>query len=172
MRSALLLAIAIVFQILGRTFPQISQFLVGPVVNALLILACCICGLWYGVLVGALTPLLAWLVGQLAAPFGPFIPFIMIGNALFIIVFNIFNSKQGLRTYIGVILGAIIKFGFLFFSASKLVKLFALNLPEKVANKLIIAMGIPQLITALIGGILAIFIYKLLVKRDPSLEGK
>ena len=165
-RSSLFLAMAIIFQAIGRTVPQISQFFVGPAVNAILILTTCICGIWWGIAVGTLTPLLAWLLGQLPPPFGPFIPFIMIGNIIFITLFWIsskYIKKAG--NYIGIIIGAIVKYLFLYLSASKLIGAFNLNIPAKVASKLVKAMGIPQLITALIGGAVALIILKLLKNR-------
>lgn len=162
-KSGLLLAIAIIFQLIGKALPQVSQFLVGPIVNAILILTVLICGLWYGIALGVLTPVLAWILGQLAAPFGPFIPFIIIGNAIFVIIFYLLkNIKYG--QYAGIIAGAFLKFAFLFVSAKFIAK--ALNLiPAKLLSKLAFAMGVPQLITGLIGGVIAIILYTLLKNR-------
>jgi riboflavin transporter len=164
-RASMLLAIAIVFQIIGRNTPQVSQFLVGPVVNAILILTAVVCGIQWGVGVGIITPILAWLVGQLAAPMAPFIPFIMAGNLLYVVCFGILNKYIKYGSYLGVGLGSLIKFAFLSISASKLVSIFSINIPSKVASKLIIAMGVPQLITAVIGGILALIFINILSKR-------
>ena len=50
-KASLFLALAIVFQVVGKTLPGISQFFVGPAVNAILILTAVICGGVYGVLV-------------------------------------------------------------------------------------------------------------------------
>lgn len=162
-RSGLFLAIAIVFQLLGKALPQISQFLVGPIVNAVLILTVLVCGVWYGIALGVLTPVLAWLLGQLAAPFGPFVPFIIIGNAIFVIIFYLFrNQKYG--QLIGIVLGAFFKFLFLFVSAKFIAKTLSL-VPAKMLSKLAFAMGLPQLITALIGGLIAVILYSLLKNR-------
>jgi riboflavin transporter len=164
-RSSLFLAIAIVFQFLGRSLPQISQIFVGPAVNTVLILAAAICGIWWGVAVGSLTPLLAWLLGQLPAAFGPFIPFIMLGNAIFVIIFCVFKPYKKFGEAVGIIVGSFIKFLFLYISASKLIILLNLGINVKVAQKLTMAMGIIQLITALAGGIIALIIIKLLKDR-------
>lgn len=164
-RASLLLAIAIIVQILGRNIPQINQFLVGPIVNSILILTAFVCGTWWGIGVGVLTPVIAWLVGQLPGPMAPFIPFIMIGNALFVIFFGILKDQQKWGKYIGLILGSFVKFLFLSFSAAKLITVFNIGLPAKVANKLVIIMGIPQLITALIGGVIALVLIEILTKR-------
>lgn len=164
-RASLLLAIAIIIQILGKNIPEINQFLVGPIVNAILIITAFVCGTWWGVGVGVLTPVIAWLVGQLPGPMAPFIPFIMIGNALFVIFFGILKNQQKWGKYIGLILGSFVKFLFLSFSAAKLITVFNIGLPQKIASKLVIMMGIPQLITALIGSIIALVLIKTLTKR-------
>jgi hypothetical protein len=165
MKASLFLALAIVFQVVGKTFPGISQFFVGPAVNAILILTAVICGGFYGILVGCLTPLLAFLTGQLASALGPFIPFIIIGNILFVFSFVILNKQGKYGKYLGILIGALIKYIFLWISASKLILLFNLNMPAKVANKLAIAMGIPQLVTAIIGGVIALMLIEILRKR-------
>jgi predicted membrane protein len=164
-RASLLLAIAIIIQILGKNIPEINQFLVGPIVNAILIITAFVCGTWWGIGVGVLTPVIAWLVGQLPGPMAPFIPFIMIGNALFVIFFGILKNQQKWGKYIGLILGSFVKFLFLSFSAAKLITVFNIGIQQKIASKLVIMMGIPQLITALIGSIISLVLIKTLTKR-------
>ncbi|MBU3090959.1 ECF transporter S component [Clostridium sp. CM028] len=164
-KASLFLALAIVFQVVGKTLPGISQFFVGPAVNAILILTAAICGGGYGVLVASLTPLLAWLTGQLASVLGPFLPFIIIGNIIFVLSFVILNKRGKYGEHLGVITGAFIKYIFLSISASKLIPLFNLNMPPKIVNKLVITMGSPQLITALIGGAFALILIEILTKR-------
>lgn len=163
-KASFFLAIAIVFQLLGRNIPQINQFFVGPVVNAVLILTAYICGTKWGVLTGILTPVLAWFVGQLLTPLAPFIPFIAIGNAIYVIFFGVLKRyKFGI--YIGIIIGSFAKFIFLSFASSNLVHLFKLNIPQKYLEKLIISMGIPQFITGIIGGIISVILIQILIKR-------
>lgn len=164
-RASLLLAVAIVVQFLGKNIPEINQFLVGPVINAILLIAAYICGTWWGIGVGILTPIMAWLVGQLPGPLAPFIPFIMIGNALFVILFVLLKDYTRWGKYIGIIIGSFVKFLFLFLSASKLVTVFNLAIALKVSKKLITMMSTPQLITALIGGALALIFIGILNKR-------
>lgn len=168
-KASLFLALAIVFQVIGKTVPQISQFFVGPAVNAILILTVAICGGIYGVLVGSLTPILAWLTGQLPSALGPFIPFIIIGNMLFVLSFAFISKRGKYGKYIGIIIGAFIKYMFLSLSASKLIPLLKLNIPEKMAAMLVISMGIPQLITALIGGAFALILIEILRKRKVNI---
>lgn len=164
-RSGLLLAIAIVFQIIGKNFPQIGQFLVGPAVNVVLLLTAYVCGTFYGIAVAALTPILALLVGQFPALLASFIPFIMIGNAIYVLIFEILKNRTKIGQYIGVTLGSFLKFIFLYFSATSLVRLLSINIPQKALQKLAVMMGFPQLITALIGGVFAIIIIRILKSR-------
>ncbi|MDP4088330.1 MAG: ECF transporter S component [Bacillota bacterium] len=164
-RASLMLAVAIVFQIIGRNIPEINQFLVGSAINCILILTAFLCGRWWGVGVGILTPVLAWLVGQLNPVLAPFIPFIMVGNFFFVFLFSMFSQEKLTKRGIGVITGALLKFGFLTLASSKLVYVFKLNLPSKVLTALAVSMSLPQLITALIGGTLGLIIIELLVKR-------
>jgi hypothetical protein len=165
-RTSLFLALAIVIQIMGKNFPQINQFLVGPIINAILILTAFMCGTTWGVSLGVLTPVLAWLTGQLASPLAPFIPFIIIGNAIFVIFYGALKNYKSYGKYIGIIAGAFFKYVFLSLSASKLVHVFNLAIPKKIADKLVVMMSAPQLITALIGGFLAILLIEILNKRN------
>lgn len=164
-RSGLFLAIAIVFQIIGKNFPQVSQFLVGPVVNSVLLLTAYVCGTNYGIAAAALTPVLALLLGQFPALLASFIPFIIIGNMIYVFVFGILKNKTQPGKYIGAVLGSFLKYFFLYLSASKLVLLLGLGIPQKILPKLTAMMGLPQLITALFGGAIAIIIIEILKRR-------
>lgn len=164
-KSALLLSIAIVFQAIGRAYPQISQSFVGPAVNAVLILTALICGTGFGVAVAALTPLLAFMTGQLQAAMGPFIPFIMIGNILFVLCSGLMKKYKYYGKEAGIVIGSMLKFSFLYLSAIKLIYVFGVDIKPPVAKKLAVTMGYPQLITALAGGAVALILIKLLEKR-------
>jgi hypothetical protein len=63
-----------------------------------------------------------------------------------------------------------VKFLFLYLSATQLISLFALGIPEPVKDKLAITMGLPQLITALAGGTVAILLHNMLKRRIRSLR--
>ena len=165
-RASLLLSICIVFQIIGRNVPQINQFLVGPIINCVLILTVILCGRWLGMTVGILTPLLAFFVGQLATPLAPFIPFIIIGNLTYVFIFSLFQEGKLLKQSVGIVSASILKFAFLFLAATKLIYVFKLNFPAKITNVLAVSMGIPQLVTALLGGAFALIIINLLTKRN------
>lgn len=153
-RAAVLLALALVFQMGG--FPQPVT---GPAVNAVLALAALSVGIYWGSAIGLLTPWVAFARGILPPPLAPAIPFIMLGNALLVIIFGLLAPRN---KYVAGILAAVAKFALLFVATRYLIAV-----PPKVAAML----QVPQLYTALAGIALAIIIQSLL---PPSLfmEGK
>lgn len=155
-RTAVLLSLALIFQI---GFNQFAQPAVGPLVNMTLIVATLIVGPLSATLIGVLTPLVAFLLGIM--PLLPIVPFIMIGNAIFVFSFYLVSNKRGfLFEGIGVVVAALLKTAFLAFSVRYLV----INFVAKVPPKLVTALSLPQLYTALIGGFLAIIIGRYLIK--------
>lgn len=170
-RSALLLALAIVMQILGRVYPGISQLVVGSTVNAILIICLLVNDVSWAVLVGALTPILAWSLGQLPQPLGPIIPIIALGNATFVVVLHLIRkiSSNGLFTDIpGIILAALCKFVVIYLGSKLVLQLFTLSkIAVTLASKL---MGVSQLITALIGGFAALILMEILYTRKKAIS--
>ena len=137
-RTAILLAIALVFQMGG--FPQ---FITGPLVNTVLYLAAMVVGWQGGILIGILTPVIASMRGILPPPLTPLIPFIALGNAILVILFFWLQFKNKIA---GIIVASVVKF-LLLVSAVKLL----VQVPPAIAKM----MSIPQLITALAGGVIA-----------------
>ena len=88
-RTAILLAIALVFQMGG--FPQ---FITGPMVNTVLYLAAMVVGWQGGVLIGIFTPVIAAMRGILPPPLTPLIPFIALGNGALVALFFCLKSKS------------------------------------------------------------------------------
>lgn len=148
-RAAMLLALAVVAQTLSKV-----QLVTGSAVNAVLLLSVPFVGPVAGVLIGLLTPLLALLTGNIAGPAAPFVPFIMIGNALIVIAFA---ALRKVNTWFAAAAGAVLKFAWLTLSANQIAALFGIKLPPK----LIAAFGLTQLYTALIGGAIAVIIISL-----------
>jgi hypothetical protein len=158
-RTAVLLAITLAFQMLG--FPQMVT---GPAVNAMLLIAGSYVGVLGAVIIGILTPLIAFMRGILAPPLAPMIPFIMIGNAVWVAAFLGFRHLSGGKyrgSVTGIAIGAIAKF-LVLSSAVRLI----VSVPPPVAQ----AMQIPQLITAVIGGIIALMVEQALkaIIRKPG----
>ncbi|MBM7622848.1 ECF transporter S component [Sporohalobacter salinus] len=144
-RTGLLLALTLVIQMMG--FPSVVT---GPLVNMMLFTAVHLVG-WLGAsLIGGVTPWLALVRGILPPPLAPLIPFIIAGN---IILVSAYYFMLGRNNYLGIGLAALLKFAILSSGVRFLVKL-----PPKVAQM----MQMPQLLTALTGGFLALVLVKLL----------
>jgi len=150
-RTSLLLALALVFQIGFREF---AQPLVGPLVNMTLILSVLMIGPTSGVIIGSLTPIIAFIMGIIGL--APLIPIIVIGNILFVLSFYITNKMNiKFTNLISVIIAALVKFSTLALAVRMILPLFI----PKVPPAIIATFTFPQLYTAIIGGILAIIIY-------------
>ncbi len=156
-RSAMLLALTLVFQI---GFRQFAQPLVGPLVNMMLLLSTMIVGIPMAIIIGCLTPIIAFLAGIMGV--FPLVPMIALGNAVYIIVFGLIIEKKEEvpQQVLGLVVSSIGKFLFLYMAVRTLLPLF---IPE-VKPPIIATFSLPQLWTALIGGALAIIIIKLLPK--------
>ncbi|MCX6807053.1 MAG: iron hydrogenase [Candidatus Berkelbacteria bacterium] len=126
-----------------------NQLITGPIVNAMLFLAVIFLGAKEAMMIGLLPSLISLSVGLLPIVLAPMIPFIMVGNALLVIVFDIIRSKN---QWLGFIGAALVKFVFIFGSSTIVIHL--LDKPGLVA-KATQMMGSIQLTTALIGALLA-----------------
>jgi uncharacterized membrane protein len=147
-----LLALTLAVQFLG-----LPQWFTGPLVNAFLLLASLLVGTGSGVVIGLLTPWIALLRGILPPPLAPMVPFIMLGNALLVIIFSLITRKREVLwlNVLALVLAASGKYLLL----SQAVR-YLVEVPPRVAQ----AMQIPQLLTALAGGAIALLIGKA-VKR-------
>jgi len=142
-QTAMFFALTLLVQAFG--FPQM---LTGPLVNAFLLLSTIFSGILSGIIIGLFTPWVALLRGILPAPLGPMVPFIMVGNGALVTVFGLLAKRKSLSfEIVGVCLGALVKYLIL----SQAVR-FLVAVPPPVAR----AMQVPQLVTALLGGAIAL----------------
>ena len=143
-KAAVLLAVAIVFQL-----AKMGQYVTGTGINAVLIAAVGVCGLPWAAAIGAMTPVLAVVLGVQPPPTVVLVPFIISGNILYVILFKVLKRHN---EYIGVITAAAGKFILLYTAANVIFN--KLPVPIKLA------FGFPQLITAAAGGAVALIILR------------
>lgn len=135
-----------------------SQWITGPLINALLILTCVLVGPMEAMLLGIIPSTAAMTSGLLPLPLAPMVPFIILSNAIFIAGFHYMGKS---KKWMGVIGGAALKYAFLFLTVQFLAgKVLQSELMAKVA----VIMSWPQFATALIGGFIALGIIKVLKK--------
>lgn len=133
-----------------------NQWLTGPFINALLLLACVLIGPMEAVVLGLFPSTVALSSGILPLPLAPMIPFIMISNAIFVAVFYYLNKKS---FSVGVVVAAFLKFLFLFLVSTFLAQNL---LSETLLQKVVAMMSWPQFVTALIGGVFAFGVLRFL----------
>lgn len=125
------------------------QWATGPIVNAILFLSVVYCGLSGAIIIGMIPSVIALSAGLLPAPLAPAVPYIMLGNAVMVVVFSYFYKKN---FWAGVILGSLLKFALLFSTMSIVINLL---MNQKIASQISAMLNWPQLATALAGGVFA-----------------
>ena len=163
-RMVFLLSITMAVELVG-----LPQPVTGPFVNFMLILTTLFISTGGGCVLSFITPVMAVLRGQLPAPLAPMAPFIIIANFLFVVSFALLRTNQlqssgrfYFRNGAAVTAAAIIKFATLYVAAQFLLPLI---LGKTLPARMISLMALPQLITALAGGWLALFFYHLWQKK-------
>jgi riboflavin transporter len=137
------------------------QWITGPIVNAILFLAVILVGGRNALLIGLIPSIIALYFGLLPAPLAPLIPFIMISNAILVVLFDWLKKNY----WTAIIVAATVKFLFLHVSTSTIMDLI---LRKELAPKVAQILSWPQFYTALIGGFIAwIFIkfYKVKISK-------
>lgn len=159
-RTALLLAVVVAVQMIGRVLPY-NNLIVGPLVNACLLIATAMLGLWGGLIISVVSPLTSLINNHapVAAALLLFAPVIAAGNFVFVVSYYFIRKWNGVG---GIIVGAILKFVFLL--AGIRIFLNVASFP-KFEKALLALFSVPQLITALIGGLLAVVVIKALRKN-------
>lgn len=153
-RTAAILALLLGVQFFTRS---LGQLVTGTGVNLLLALSLLCGGWWCGFTVALLSPLLAFLMGVGPALL-PLVPAISAGNIVLVAALRVFckspREKPGLRAYAAAVAASVLKFAALYLMVAVLL-IPALSLPEKQAAAMSAMFTWPQLVTALIGSLLA-----------------
>lgn len=161
--TAVLLALLVILQAITKAG---GQFLTGSCVNLVLAVAALAGGLWCGVTIAILSPFFAFLLGIGPALF-PLTPCIALGNLVFVVLLALLLSPKKKNSIIwrygAVVIAAFGKFLTLFLVIVKLV-IPMLGLPDKQVGVMSAMFSWPQLVTALIGGCIAVTIAPLLRK--------
>lgn len=167
-QTAVMLALLVVLQWLTK---PLGQFVTGSCVNAVLAITVLFCGMSSGVTVALISPVCAYLFG--IAPQILTVPAIMVGNTAFAVVLCMAGggSKQLWKNVIAwlgaalckfALLYVIVKYGICGVLAEGLMAQGLLKAP--MLTMLPATFGAAQLVTALIGGAVALLIVPVLKK--------
>ena len=172
-KTAILLALTLVFQSLRMIIPQVmipglgqlDQYIIGSLVNATLIVATLSTGISSGIVIGVATPVIALLQGEIAFPL--LVPAVALGNIAIVVIIGFLFDKNKIMALIA---GAVGKFIVLYTTINLIV--LPLLIPTLPADKgatvkvmMSFKFGYPQLITAAIGGLIVYLIYPSLKSR-------
>jgi len=130
-----------------------NQLLTGTIVNASLLVAVMLLGLRGAAVLAFMPSVISLFTGLLSPAMAPMVPFIIMSNIILITMFSMLKEKN---YWMGAISGAILKFAFLSLTSSFVIGLFV---KPEVAAKIAVMMSWPQLVTALLGGIIAYGVY-------------
>lgn len=131
-----------------------NQWITGPVVNAVLILAAVCVGPMEAMVLGMMPSTMALSSGLLPLALAPMVPFIIIGNAVLILSFQYLAVKNYV---VRILVAAFLKFVFLYLSVTFLMdRLFE----KEFLGSLLLMMSWPQFVTALIGGLIVYPFFK------------
>lgn len=158
-RTAVFIALLVALQFVTSSM---SQFVTGSVVNLILILSVMVGGLATGITVAALSPVFAFLLG-IGPKLVPIIPFIIVGNIVIVLVWYFIAGRGKTlstpRNILAAVVGALAKFGVLYLGVVVIApRLFT------VPEPMLVMFSYPQLITAAIGGAVAVLVLPLLAK--------
>ena len=158
-QTAVLTALLVLLQTITKAG---GQFLTGSCVNAVLAIAVLFSGLWSGVTVALISPFFAFALG-IGPQLPVIVPAIAIGNLVYVLILHILSGKQLWRQGVGVVCAAVFKFLALNVIVVQLICRI-LTLPEKQITTFAAMFSWPQLVTALIGGGIALLIVPVLRK--------
>jgi len=166
--TAIMLALLVSLQALTKGF---GQLVTGSCVNAILAISVLVGGLSSGITVALISPVLAFLLG--IAPQILTVPAIMVGNTVYVVLLYVIAGKSNsiVRKVIAWVVAAAAKFAALYAIVVGLIcgvlseNLLASGaLKEPMLKALPATFSWPQLITALIGGAVALLIVPVLRK--------
>lgn len=165
-QTAILLAMLIVLQAATKS---LGQLVTGSCVNAVLAIAAMFGGLWCGVVIAVISPVLAFLLG--IAPQLVTVPAIMVGNTVFVLLLHFLSGQDIWKRIVAWLVAAAAKFAALYALVVWLIcgvlseGLLEAGLLKAPMLKMLPTMfSLPQLFTALIGGGVAMLMVPVLKK--------
>lgn len=166
-RTAIMIALLLILQV-GTS--SLGQYVTGSCVNFVLAMSVLVGGFASGLTVALLSPIFAFILG-IGPAFIVLAPCISGGNLAFVLALSLFwrklvnHSEKIIMPMISVTAGAVAKFITLYVLVVKLA-LPSLGLPDEKFKIMSAMFSYPQLVTALIGGIIATVLSMRLVKTN------
>ncbi len=166
--TGVMLAVLVVVQWITK---PLGTIVTGSAVNFVLIAATLLAGIWSGVIVGAVSPFLALLLGIVPLPIY-IVPVVALGNAVIVVTYGLIlklalnQSKP--RKYLiwaaAIAAGSLLKFAVLYAGVNWLVMPLMTNVAGIAAKAPAAVFSTQQMLTAVIGGTLAMLVVPQVIK--------
>ena len=178
----MLLAMLICLQWVGSFVPEqlLKQLITGTLVNCVLAVTVLLAGFGSGITVAVISPVCAFLLG-IAPNFITVLP-IMLGNTCYVVLLRLLMGKPLWKQAVSLVSAATMKFAVLYLLVVQLICGVAADglLGKKLGDIVVLAPPMlkmlptmftwPQLVTALLGGGVALLILPILRKAMPKLR--
>lgn len=155
-KLAMFLAVALVFQSIRLIIPMIpgpvNMFLIGSLLNTVMVLSIWCTGSRWAGSIGVLLPLGAFMQGQL--PVVLMIPVVGVGNAIYILLAGKWHESR--LVYLAPLVKALVLY------AGTLLAVRIVDLPVPVSGMILFMMSWPQIVTGTIGLLVAKRVYRYL----------
>ena len=167
-RTGVLIAMLITLQWLtAGTQVFAGQYITGTCVNCVLAVSALAAGLHSGICVALMSPFFAFLL-KIGPAVPQIVPCIAMGNIAFVLSLNFLIGKHSLsswKKYAGLLISACVKFIVLFVLVTKIfIPLMGEGLAPKQITMFTTMFSWSQLITALLGGLIAMLILPVIQK--------
>ena len=153
-RTGVLVALLVALQTAAALLSGRNQFITGSVVNMVLIVSVMTSGLATGLSVAAVSPIMATFLG--IGPTWVLVPFIIVGNIILVTLWHVIGNRKKGGKYaaqiVALVVAAAAKFIVIYLFVVQIAIPYIPNIPRQAA----VIFSYPQLITASIGGALAI----------------
>ncbi|MEA4920661.1 MAG: hypothetical protein VB078_07065 [Clostridiaceae bacterium] len=160
--TAIFIALLVTLQSVTKSM---GQYVTGSLVNMVLIMAVLTAGLYSGITVSILSPIFAFILG-IGPAFVQLVPFIALGNLVLVLVWGFMcrNGNSIKNMSISLVGGAVLKFLALYIGIIKVAIPMFLSLNEKQIAVISASFSYPQIITACIGGLIAMLVSPTVIK--------
>lgn len=150
-RTAIPLGLVLAFQSMG-----LAQPITGPVINAVLFVTTAVTGTLSGLLIGSVTPWVAYITGLMKI--APAVPVIMLGNLSLVVVFALLSR---FNRYVAAVIASVTKWLVMTAGVKYIVA------PQiKIPAPAYVSLTIMQLWTALGGALLGLLVIASLTARN------
>ena len=167
-RTGLMIALLVTLQwITAPTAAFVGQYITGSCVNCVLVVATLLCGLYSGVFVAVISPFCAFLL-NIGPKLLQIVPAIALGNIVLVLCVHFLLGRASLTIFqkvAGLVSASFSKFAMMYIAVVRvLIPVMGPAISEKQATTFVTMFSWPQMVTAFVGGTIALLMVPVLKK--------